>query len=148
MPRNSAASETPQIGMAFIPDPKIQETRRCQNRNIVKRRHLQKVPIARNQTIRFSHQRRLEQLVIIRIATSELRASDRNPFRDRFELSQIDRSDFPANVSVELRTMETASKLLERLVGKQQHTVLRPHRIHNRAGRPVRAAARPGEAPR
>ena len=74
----------------------IQEIRRRQNRNIVKRRHLQEVPIARDQTIRFSHQRRLEQLVIIRIATSELRASDRNPFRDRFELSQIDRSDFPA----------------------------------------------------
>ena len=57
-------------------------------------------------------------------------------------MGQVDRPSFPANITIELRAIETASKLLERLVGEQQHAVLRPHRIHNCSGRPVRAKRR------
>ena len=124
-------------------DPKIQEIRRRQNRNIVKRRHLQEVPIARDQTIRFSHQRRLEQLVIIRIATSELRASDRNPFRDRFELSQIDRSDFPGRrigrTSGDGNGFEAPRTSRRKTAAHRSRTAPHPQPF---------GAARPGEAPR
>ena len=67
----------------------IQEAHRRQDRNSVKWRHGQKVAVPCEQAIRFSHQGRLEQLVVIRVATPELSPRDRNPFRDRFELGQV-----------------------------------------------------------
>lgn len=65
MPSNSPRSRLQYPGSSLI-----QKVSRTQYRNVLKRRHQLKILVACDDTIRFSHESRLEQLVVFRIATS------------------------------------------------------------------------------
>lgn len=82
----------------------------------MKWRHLQKIPVARDQTIRLTHQRCLEQLVVTRILAPKFGARDQYLFRHRLELGQVSRPAF--DITVELRAMEMASELIKGLIGE------------------------------
>lgn len=109
----------------LLPDcPKIEKARRRQYRNVLERRHVEKVPVPRDQAARCAHQRRLQQLVVIGIPAPEFRAGDRNPFGDRFELGRVDSPHLRADKTNELREMQSRSQLVKRVVGKQQQAAL------------------------
>ena len=97
---------------AALACPKIQKAPWRQNWNVVKRGNLQKVLVPRDQIIHFTHQSRLQQLVVIRIATPQLSTCYRHPFRDRLELGEVNRPVFPADITVELRVTRRALRRL------------------------------------
>ncbi len=68
----------------------VKKSSRLQHGNATKRRQDEETAFPRHQVVGFPNQRRLEQLIVIRIAEAGLLPGVRDPSGDRFQLSQID----------------------------------------------------------
>ena len=107
----------------------------CQNRNAPERIHGEKVTVSCDQAGCFAEQSSFQQSVVIRIAAAERGTGNGHPLRYADHLPEKTEPAFGRHIVIELRSQQSATQLIERLVREQQDAAVRLYGVKHTPGR-------------